>query len=70
MLLLLLLLLLGGAGLVVTVTDLLPEILTALPSAADVTSPLNTIVIVPSPVAVQLALNDLFVSFASEVASA
>ena len=64
------LLLVAGAGLVVTVTVLLPEIPTALPSDADVTSPLKVIVIVPSPVAVHVALNDLLVSIASAVASA
>ena len=60
----------AGAGFCETLTLLLPDTGTALPSEADVTSPLNLITIVPSPVAVHDALNDLFVSSASSDASA
>ena len=59
-----------GSAFLTTVTDLLPEIFTAFPSDADVTSPLNETVTVPSPVVTQLAVNVLFVSVASAVASA
>ena len=59
-----------GTGLLITDTFLLPYNATALPSTADVTSPFNLIVIIPSEVAVHVALNVLFVSIASAVASA
>ena len=49
---------------------LLPDIPTATPFEAEVTSPLNDNVILPAPVAVHVVWNVLLVSIASSVAFA